>query len=115
MRRCPPRLNAVLSRRSSLVGLQEAGFGGVVFPIELGGEVGGGVGLLVAVFGEGDVDDVLFDAVAAAVVAVGADADVVAADDVGMPATSAVVLTPGIRSLAMVNKSRNNAPHSVPS
>ena len=52
--------------------------------MELGGEVGGGVGLLVAVFGEGHVDDVLFDAVAAAVVAVGADADVVAADDVGI-------------------------------
>ncbi len=72
---------------------EEDGFGGVVFPGELGGEVGGGVGLLVALFGEGHIDDVLFDAGAASVVAVGADADVVPADDVGIPATSAVVLT----------------------
>ena len=63
---------------SSLLAKQ-LGFLRVVFPIEGLGEFGGGVGALGAVGEHGDVDDLVFDAGAAAVVAGGAEAEPVVA------------------------------------
>ena len=48
---------------------QQHGLLRVVLPVELGGEFGGGVGALGAVGVQGDVDDLVFDAGAASVVA----------------------------------------------
>ena len=51
-----------------VVQLQEPRLAGVVLPVELLGELGGGVCYIAAVFELGDVDDVLVDVGAAAVV-----------------------------------------------